>query len=895
MTTAAGNTTGRLLAAALLAIGLIGCSDADDGSKMLAVRLIEADPEVRFDRSTVVESESLFEWSFRSPADLEAWQSSVGEHEMSLSEDGMVLRPERQFVTISRQVAFDAAEVDALELRIRGLRRHPVAVEWAGPDESYSPDRKVTLESGRADSGGFKIYRLVTAGHPRWRGRITQLRFGLTLPKVRRIVVDRVRGLVETIPADRLAEAVARPWKVELGHDLRNAWLAVPGVPIRRTLEIPRGAELWLQYGLQPRQHGPIRFVAAVLLPDGTRTVLLDEQMTGREAGWRDAKLDLDDVAAETVELELSTSCDGDFSPELGFPLWANPEIVVAAQERPPNVILVSIDTLRADHLSLYGYERSTSPHIDAWARAGGAVFENVVAAAPWTLPSHVSIFSGLDALRHGVNQNRAAPVSMTLLGEVMRSAGYATLAVTGGGFVHPQFGFGQGFDRYWSFGIRMGSEEEIAEEVAEACDVVERYAKRPFFLFFHTYEVHNPFRPRQPYFSEFSTFPGDATVDVTGLPQSADDGFQEHRTLVILRSGQEPEPIGANTDLAVDLYDAGIAYTDSMLARVLRRLEHLGIEDRTVVVVTSDHGELFGEHGEFNHVSLYDENLMVPLIVVDPRRSRPQRITDQVRLIDVMPTVLDLVGVEAPEGLDGVSLVPLLDGAGQSPEAASAWSYAAASNRGVSLREGNRTKYTARLVPWPFVGPVERLVDLAADPDELSGDPEPGPLLDGLRRRTARVLESCLPGIRVRLAAGPGQRNLRGALVVDGYLSQRVKTLRPGCACLQYESPGEARFDVATGEVVDLVLDDVGSTLTLRLEQSGTSSEPFVATVDLVELDRVTRIVPTAVGWAMDTGDDPAPTGVSVWSHLRWPGQSSDEGIDESLREQLRALGYVQ
>jgi arylsulfatase A-like enzyme len=886
----------RWSVAALLGVGLAACGDPRGGSRAVSFRLISDDPEPQFDRSALVETERVFEWTFRSAADLDGWESSVEPDEVSVSEEGLGLRPRRQFVTISRSVDLEAAEIDALELRVRGLRRHPVTLEWAGPGEDFAGDRKITLEHGRDETGGFKIYRLVTAGHPRWRGTISQLRFSLVLPKVRKIVVDRISGLVESIPGDRLADAVGRSWKVELGQDVRNARLAVPGVPIRSRVDLPAGAELWLEYGLQPRLTGPVRFVATAVRSDGSRRIVLDDRLEGPDAGWRDARIDLGGLAGETVELELSTSVEDEFEPELGFPLWANPEVVGTARERRPNVILVSIDTLRADHLSLYGYHRSTSPHLDAWARARAAVFDNVVAAAPWTLPSHVSIFSGLDALRHGVNQNQAAPAAMTLLGEVLRPAGYATLAVTGGGFVHPQFGFAQGFDRYWSFGIRMGSEEELEVEVTEACDVLERYARRPFFLFLHTYEVHNPFRPRQPYFSAFSEAPADATVDVTGLPQSAEDGFQEHRGLVLLRNGEDPQPLGEDQlDLALDLYDAGIAYTDSMLARVLRRLEHLGIEDQTVVVVTSDHGELFGEHGEFNHVSLYDENLLVPLIIVDPRRERPVRIPDQVRLIDVMPTVLDLLDVEAPGDLDGVSLVPLMDGGEQAAEAGTAWSYAAASNRGVALREGNRTKYTARVVPWPFVGPVERLYDLAADPGELLGDPESGPALEDLRRRTAGVLEERLPGVRLRLAAGPDARGLSGEFAVDGFLAQRVKTLRPGCNCLRYESPSEARFDIPPGETVDLVLDDVGPTLTLRLDPPDARSGPFDATIDLVGLERVARAVADRGGWALDTGDEPAPHGVSVWWHRRWPGQTPGGSIDESLREQLQALGYVQ
>ncbi len=882
--------------AALCALALAGCFHPRGDGRAVAVRLIEADPRARLDRAAFVNSEQTSEWSFRTPADLDGWDLSVAPDEYSISNSGLHVPAGHHFVTLDREVQLDAAAVDAFEVRLQGIRRHPISVAWAGPGEDFSKERTIALEIGRQADARFAEYRLVTTGHPGWRGTVTRLRFGITLSKNRGVVIERITSLVESVEGSRLAQTLARPWKVDLAGDERSALLAVPGTAIRRTVVVPESAELWLAYGVQPLVPGSVRFRTTAVRGDGERRVLLDDVVTSSGEGWREAVLDLSTMSGETVELELTAETEQPFEPENGFPVWANPEVVVPAQTDPPNLVLVVVDTLRADHLSLYGYPRETSARLDAWASSRGVVFEKVVAPAPWTLPSHVSLFSGLDAHRHGVNRNLPAPASLTMMAELLRNAGYATLAVTGGGFVHPQYGFSQGFDSYWSFAVRMGFEQEINEEVARACSLLERYARRPFFLFLHTYEVHNPFRPRQPYFGRFSDHPDDVIADGKQLPVSAEDGFLEHRCLVLKRDHEPAVPIGDDElDLAVDLYDAGIAYADSMLARVLDRLEQLGIDGRTVVVVTSDHGEMLGEHGAFGHVSLYEENLLVPLIVVDPRRQVPRRIPDQVRLIDVMPTALELLGVDAPRDIDGVSLVRALDGGPVPAAAGTAVSYAGASNYGLSVRERNRWKYIVRTVPWPVSGPVEWLHDLRVDPAEHSGEPQGGPELDDFRRLTTAVLADEMPGVRVRIAAAADRPRLSGRLTAATLSPRRVTALEPGCACLTWEPPLGAHFEVAPGEVVDLLLEDAGPAVTVTFDPDRTGASPVATSVPLDTLIGVAQVL-RGSGSQCREGNAPAADGVSLWwRHRPVEVPAGPLELDENLREQLEALGYLE
>jgi arylsulfatase A-like enzyme len=862
----------------------------------VAVRLIEDDPQARLDRATFVESEPVSAWDFRSPEGRHGWELSVAVDGYSVGDSGLHLRAGRQFVTLDREVQLNAADVDAFELRLQGIRRQPISVAWAGPGESYSNDRRVTLEIGRQADGGYAEYRLVTGGHPGWRGTISRLRFGITLPKNRGVVIECITGLAESVQPSRLEQTVAQPWKVDLAGDERSALLAVPGTAIRRTIVVPEAAELWLAYGVQPLVPGSVRFRTTAVRGNGQRRVLLDNVVAGSGEGWREAVLDLSTMSGETVELELAAETEQPFEPENGFPVWANPEVVVPAQTDRPNLVLVVVDTLRADHLSLYGYPRETSARLDAWASSRGVVFERAVAPAPWTLPSHVSLFSGLDAHRHGVNHNLPAPASLTMMAELLRNAGYATLAVTGGGFVHPQYGFSQGFDSYWSFAVPMGFEQEINEEVARACSVVERYARRPFFLFLHTYEVHNPFRPRQPFFGRFSGHPDDVIVDAEQLPSSAEDGFLEHRRLVVKRGAHPAVPIrDEELELAVNLYDAGIAYADSMLARVFDRLEQLGIDGRTVVVVTSDHGEMLGEHGVFGHVSLYEENLLVPLIVVDPRRHVPRRIPDQVRLIDVMPTALELMGVDVPSDIDGVSLVAALDGGPVPVESGTAVSYAGASNYGLAVRERNRWKYIVRTAPWPFAGPVEWLYDLRIDPGEQRGGIEESPELAGFRGLTTAVLGEEMPGVRVRIAAAADRPRLSGRLAAATLSPRRMTALEPGCACLTWEPPLGAHFEVAPGEVVDLLLGDVGPAVTVTLDPDRTGASPVTTTVLLDTLNGVAQVL-RGGGSQCREGEAPAADGVSLWwQHRPVAVHAGAPELDENLREQLEALGYLE
>ncbi len=310
-------------------------------------------------------------------------------------------------------------------------------------------------------------------------------------------------------------------------------------------------------------------------------------------------------------------------------------------RERPLNLLLISIDTLRADRLGCYGYERETSPELDRFARDHAVRFARAVVEAPWTLPSHVTLLSGLHPLRHGVSLPEHAPArEIEFLAQTLHAAGYYTFAFTGGGWISPDFGFDRGCDSF------QGSELDCADNVRKVIDTIRHRSSRgPWFGFLHTYEVHCPYDPPEPYFSMFASEEAEP-IEVAGRC-----GNPDFNAL--------PLSVGQVRYLS-DRYDGSIRSVDLALGSLFAFLEENGALEDTVVVITSDHGEEFGEHGRIGHErSLQREVLGVPLLVAAPGIAA-RTIPNRVGLADVAPTVLDLLGIPGPSH-DGRSLVPLL------------------------------------------------------------------------------------------------------------------------------------------------------------------------------------------------------------------------------------------
>jgi arylsulfatase A-like enzyme len=320
----------------------------------------------------------------------------------------------------------------------------------------------------------------------------------------------------------------------------------------------------------------------------------------------------------------------------------------------PPDIVLVSIDTLRADRLGVYGSTSGATPEIDRF-REGAALFRTAVAQAPATLSSHASLFTSRLPHHHRANFAARSPLAEeeTTLAEQLAAHGYRTRALVGGGQLRHEMGLGQGFASYQAMWekARPGA---FAAKVGRALAVLAEPDPRPLFLFLHTYEVHFPYRPERKILEQLD--PG-----YTGP-------LGDHIEIATLQRINEGELAIDERDARRILacYDGELASVDTAFGRLARAVAERDGQRPTVLLLTSDHGEEFGEHGRqgWHGHSLFDELMLVPAILALPGgRYGGVEVTLPVRSIDLAPTLLELAGVPVPTTFAGRSLVPLLRG----------------------------------------------------------------------------------------------------------------------------------------------------------------------------------------------------------------------------------------
>jgi len=400
----------------------------------------------------------------------------------------------------------------------------------------------------------------------------------------------------------------------------------------------------------------------------------------------------------------------------------------VREPEPPRGVVLVLLDTLRPDHLGCYGYDaRPTSPRIDRIAERA-TVFDTAISHAPWTLAAMVSILSGFPDDRHFDGELRRSLV------EDLTAAGIRTAAFTEGGYFTDAFGLGLGFDEFHEEHYLFDGGIERTFETAFAW--LAEHRDERFFLLVHTYEAH------MPYLRE--TFCGDLD------PGNIGRHFTEetHQSLANGELRLTPDEL----DYLEALYDGGVHECDRWVGRLVDELETLGLGEETVVILTSDHGEeltegRFPAHaGDHGH-ALFDYLLRVPLIVADPRASRSgiRRVSSQVRSMDVLPTVLELLGVNRPADIEGRSLVPLMRGEESTERPARGGNPEVGPPRDFVRRDGVKLiRLREEVEPdSPFAHlPELRLYDLASDPTEESNlAPEREALVHALLEQLEREL----------------------------------------------------------------------------------------------------------------------------------------------------------
>lgn len=363
----------------------------------------------------------------------------------------------------------------------------------------------------------------------------------------------------------------------------------------------------------------------------------------------------------------------------------------VAVGGDSPNVVLISVDTLRADHLGSYGSPHGLTPQLDRFA-TDGVLFENAITSSPWTLPAMASVLTGLSPSRHaaGAIANRRDPLGRAplragswTLTSALRERGYATQAIVTNPYLALHYGLGEGFQGYENITIEseifLGARDTTAgrlvkwlwPEVAvgdrgatvsdRAIRWLEQFGRdRPFFLWVHYVDPHPPYSRAG--VTHHKSFRGDSLLgairgDAVDLSLTSPD-------VARLRSG-ELRMSAAQKEAVRRLYQAEVASVDSAVGRVLEGLDRLGLGRRTIVVLVADHGEEFWEHGGVEHGhTVYDELIRIPLIMRWPGHlPAGRRVRSQVGIADVAPTVLAILGIPPPSNLNGWSLLPLIDG----------------------------------------------------------------------------------------------------------------------------------------------------------------------------------------------------------------------------------------
>jgi arylsulfatase A-like enzyme len=496
--------------------------------------------------------------------------------------------------------------------------------------------------------------------------------------------------------------------RVELGNITKPSILIPSGAEATWNLEVIEASRLKVSLALVDKYiSDPERIIFKITIKSKRSSSLIVTDKINWDSlinhHWKDLNIDLSDFAGEKITISFQTEVLGSRLPidDNIVSVWGGPEIIRQRTQNEKNVILFILDAVRPDHLGCYGYNRKTSPTIDALADSG-VIFKSAITAAPWTLPSHMAIFSGLYPSECGYNpeffNNAIIPqgsfpklgMEIHTMAEYLSDHGYSTAAFTGGGMLQPEYNFDQGF---YSF-AHLNSDKSITNHISSVIDWIKGNLHNKFFITFHTYETHCPYTHN--YFN-------------SGNPDSLQIS-------------------------AIDAYDSGILFADDQFKRVIDFLKSSGILDETLIIIISDHGENFsssllkkndeipcGSHG----TTLYDAELKIPLIISGAGlHPVVKTINEQVRTVDILPTVLDILNIKTENTFRGRSLLPLIEGKTLPPV--------------ISYSEGIRAtsknicnKYSVRTNKYKLIlnsisastlsQPKYELYDLENDPNEIT------------------------------------------------------------------------------------------------------------------------------------------------------------------------------
>jgi len=589
---------------------------------------------------------------------------------------------------------------------------------------------------------------------------------------------------------------------------------------------------------------------------------------------WRDKRIEFDNPEPAPLRLVVNAQ----------QPLHLAPcEVIRPAEaDTRPNVLVLLIDTLRQDHMSVYGYDRDTTPVMRRFAQ-DATLLTQLTPSSSWTRPSVATLFTSMQPNYHGAQTNRdKLREGLPSLARSLATAGYATEGLMSNANCVPEWGFGDDFARYLYVDFYM---EESWEDDPVATDLaiasIQRLRGRPWYLYVHFMSPHKTYQPPEPFRSQ----------------------FHEDLSHIDLMERRRPHEI--------NLYDAEIAHSDYHFGRILDALQATHQYDDTLIVVLSDHGEEFQEHGGWEHGrTLYEEVLRVPLIIKPPGKAWhvPNRVDALVEMVDIAPTILDVVGVPAPERFQGTSFLPALRGQAIAPRTG----FATLDLGWFSLRAA-RTPH--RKYIRDVANESEHWFDLRTDPGELKPLPEPGAWGERLAQRVTDELVGGATGLHLLLTADGDPQDAVVTLECPGCGEPTVNTeewrndlhrsedtiawtFRSGQAnpIPPSEQPTQAAKRVHGHLNIDAPSD---TAIRLDIKLSGETVDPAIVHAGSerrnLALDSAVLLPTDLIAEPDAYGIATVPTGLGVYLwYVPPPDVLTDEEFPEELRKKLEALGYV-
>lgn len=538
---------------------------------------------------------------------------------------------------------------ESVTLRLRGeaIPKWELGVQpFPGIRAWYEPKRRSVFVISRSRPGGLSIEY--------WTDSVVELgryekRLGASpAPTARSVGAATMPSAGEIVQREEIA-AISRP----------SLLLPAPGSVALHIDDFPFEA-LQLAVGVVDRSYA-LQSGRLVRIPQGSDGVEFSVEVThqdGAERVWQhlmpagevgvafpEFVVDLSAYRGLDVTLRLRSGPGPDSNADFDYAIWSGLQFLAQPEQVPeaPDIVLIDIDTLRPDRMSVYGYDRPTTPRLREWAQSNAVVFRNALATSSWTLPSTASMLTGLAPHQHQVNDHdRRLTRDTPTLAMILRAVGYDTYSYAEGGFFRTGFGFDLGFDFHDSGGGDMARHFRMAINRLRT-----RRSERPFFLYLHSYAIHAPYEADDRFAVGYEGF-------LAGRSVGYDDVIEPYLAGDLELSEADQEYVSS-------LYDAALPRMDRVVVNTIGAIEAIAPDRARLIIVTSDHGEEIFEHGRLIHGhSLYSEVLRVPLIVKFPAESGQRRVgfsDAPASLLDIVPTVLDYAGLKSPAILSGYSL----------------------------------------------------------------------------------------------------------------------------------------------------------------------------------------------------------------------------------------------